>query len=256
VPYGGWDPYTAAVQIDTARYVFFRKNEIVGFHRRLGLSLSANESFYFFSNRIHQNRFGIRYYTWWGATPYNWQGYSCSPTCTNDVFDNDSAGVVWNYYTFAFADSVWWGDARGPRNGPNTSATGDSVENWGWGATFLSATRAWLTRDSTVGIAPFALRKVHGDNQVRFATLSLGDSLTVRVVDSQGVPVQNVSVTFTVTAGGGNIWGSSSVTRVTNADGLAEVRYTMGPSGGTTNQVTVTGTSASLGTVVFTATSP
>jgi hypothetical protein len=256
VPFGGYDAYTAAVQIDTARYVFFRKNEIVGFHRRLGLSLSANDYFYFFGNRIHQNRFGFRYYTWWGATPFNYGGYSCSPSCSNDVFDNDSAGVIWNWYTVAFTDSVWWGDGRGPRNGPNSSATGDSVENWGSGATFLSATRAAYTRDSTVGVAPFTLRKVHGDNQVRFATLSLGDSLTVRVVDAQGAPVQNVSVTFTVTAGGGNIWGASSATRVTNADGLAEVRYTMGPSGGTVNTIAVTGTNASLGTVTFTATSP
>ncbi|HWK89546.1 MAG TPA: Ig-like domain-containing protein [Longimicrobium sp.] len=96
--------------------------------------------------------------------------------------------------------------------------------------------------------APEALVKAAGDNQEGAAGAALADSLTIRTRDLFGNAVPGIPVTFTVTQGGGSV---SALTVSTSAQGLAKVRFTLGPSAGTH---TVNASSPGLPNTVFTAT--
>lgn len=80
----------------------------------------------------------------------------------------------------------------------------------------------------------------------------LPDSLAVRVIDTAGQPVAGVEVTWTVTAGGGSISPSTSVT---GADGIAKAQWTLGPG---TGEQTATAQAAgfTVGTFTVTAQAP
>jgi hypothetical protein len=66
-----------------------------------------------------------------------------------------------------------------------------------------------------------------GNNQAASVGSQLPIPLTVAVVDTKGGPVGNVTVTFTVTSGGGALTNSTSIT---NAAGTAQTLMTMGPT--------------------------
>ncbi len=227
-----------AVIATNATSVILRGNVIADFRRFTGVLFGATGSMTFGGNRITRNRQGFS---------YNGSGVvaACGATCAiNDVYDNDSLGVRF-FGSATFPDSTWWGDARGPRAGG--FATGDSV------VTCCSLTLTNSDVPRSAGTVASGLRIVRGDGGTALRGSALLPQLTVRVVDVEGRPVAGVSVTFTVTSGGGSFAGPTSVAVVSNGDGLAEANLTLGLSPGV-NTVTVTGTSQALGTVTFTAT--
>ena len=95
---------------------------------------------------------------------------------------------------------------------------------------------------------PHSLTKVSGDGQQGQAGEQLGKPFLVLVLDEDGAAMAGMSVTFTVTAGGGTM---SSTTAMTNSSGRAARTLTLGSQPGTnTVDVSVVG----LDPVTFTAT--
>ena len=83
---------------------------------------------------------------------------------------------------------------------------------------------------------------VSGNNQIGFNGQPLALPFIVSVVDSNGNPVSDFPVNFTVVEGGGTLNdGAESDTILTNQEGLAQAFLTLGSSG-TTNQVAATST--------------
>jgi len=162
----------------------------------------------------------------------------------NALFDNVLGGLQDMRSTATSLPGWWWGDARGPRGAANPAATGDSVLD-------ATAITSPLSSPPATGSVAAAVRQVRGTGQTAVHGTTLPKALTTRVVDALGFPVAGVSVTFTVTSGGGNVAGLSARTVTTNADGLAETTFTLGAAAGT-NTVTATGTG--LNTVTFTET--
>jgi hypothetical protein len=238
----------AGVEIDEAVTTNLSRNTITEFRRGPGATLAATNDLRFGANRITRNGVGFRY-----VGDGNFNPTATISSCSlcggqgqNDVYDNDTLGFRGvGGVSGTFPDSIWWGDARGPRSGG--FAAGDSVATFGV-VTLTSADPPRYPGSSAAG-----LRLVRGNNGIASAGAALLPQLTVRVVDADGRPVSGVSVTFTVTGGGGNFAGPTSVNVVSNADGLVEANLTLGPTPGT-NTVTATGTTQALGTVTFTAT--
>ncbi|OFW28418.1 MAG: hypothetical protein A3J28_01045 [Acidobacteria bacterium RIFCSPLOWO2_12_FULL_60_22] len=89
---------------------------------------------------------------------------------------------------------------------------------------------AFLEDALTLGTQPpFTLVPFDGDIQTGAAGSLLPQPLVVSAEDSAGVPISGVTVTFTVALGGGSV---SPVTAVTDSQGLAQTRMTLGPSAG------------------------
>lgn len=70
-----------------------------------------------------------------------------------------------------------------------------------------------------------SLQIISGDSQVGLAGRELPQAITVRALDSLGNPVAGQIVNFIVTQGGGRPFGGANVT---NADGIARERWTLG----------------------------
>lgn len=68
---------------------------------------------------------------------------------------------------------------------------------------------------------------VAGDAQTGVVGTELGEPLTVRLVDANGITIAGQLVNFRVTAGGGSVFAGSAIT---NNDGLARERFTLGTS--------------------------
>lgn len=64
---------------------------------------------------------------------------------------------------------------------------------------------------------------------------ALTERLSAIVTDEGGNPVPDVDVTFDVVFGGGNFGGAQSVVSISNADGVAEAVWTLGPDEGVGN---------------------
>lgn len=77
---------------------------------------------------------------------------------------------------------------------------------------------------------PLQLQVVSGQQQSGVAGEPLGQPLVVRVVRPNGAPVAGRAVDFVVTAGGGSTGGGTSIS---NAEGLAQQSWTLGPDTGT-----------------------
>lgn len=97
-----------------------------------------------------------------------------------------------------------------------------------------------LTISATaVAPVPSAIAVAGGDNQTARPGFNVPNSPSFRVTDPAGVPVPGVTVTFTVTEGGGSV---STPTSVTNTDGIVQVTWTLGPSlGPNTLQASIPG---------------
>ena len=76
---------------------------------------------------------------------------------------------------------------------------------------------------------PSKVEILSGDGQSGVVGEELGTPLVVRVVDANDQPVQGQSVNFRVTAGGGSVFAGTSNT---NADGVAQERWTLGTVAG------------------------
>lgn len=95
---------------------------------------------------------------------------------------------------------------------------------------------------------PSALLRLSGNDQSAVVGRALGSPVTVKVQDAAGNPLQGVSVTWSVTTGGGSVDPPASVTE---ADGMATAAWTLGQ---TLGRQTLTASSAGLTPVVFAAT--
>lgn len=118
-----------------------------------------------------------------------------------------------------------------------TRVTGDDgiARPWGWnlgpeaGPRSITATAAGGVSDTlTIDVGPQpAARIIPVSSQTQTGTVSspTGAEPTVRVEDVFGNPVPGVTVSFTVTGGGGQV---ESQTAVTDSLGIASVRWTLG----------------------------
>ena len=75
-----------------------------------------------------------------------------------------------------------------------------------------------------------AVLKISGDAQAGAARAALTTPFVVEVQDEQGKPMKGMSVTFAITAGGGQL---SATTATTNAAGRAQTTLTLGRTPGT-----------------------
>lgn len=99
------------------------------------------------------------------------------------------------------------------------------------------------------GPEPASIAITAGNNQTEGVNTAVDVAPQVRVLDAEGAPVGNVTVTFAVTAGGGTITGA---TPKTSGSGYASVgSWTLGPAGGIN---TLTATVAGLPAATFNAT--
>ena len=80
------------------------------------------------------------------------------------------------------------------------------------------------------GSSGYSMTKISGDNQTDTINLQLSQALKVKVQDSLGAATQGVSVNFSVSSGGGSL---SAATVTTDANGFAEVLWTLGAATGT-----------------------
>jgi hypothetical protein len=122
--------------------------------------------------------------------------------------------------------------AVGPGNG-QVSATAGSVV---------------ATVDVIVTGPPATLAIQGGDGQTGSAGNLLGSPVSVRLTDAINQPVPNVTVSFTVTSGGGGLSGPPAVT---NAQGIASIGWVLG---GTLGTQTLRAAVSGLAPVTFTAT--
>jgi hypothetical protein len=232
--------YTAGVMVLNASQLSLHASRVEGFTDFPGLTLAGSiGSFAADSNVITRNQTGIYVHPTVPGT-LGLQGSG-----TNSVFDNPGGGLQDLRASGTGLPQWWWGDGRGPRGGSNPAATGDSV------VAAPAAQTSFLTLPPQAGTAAAGLRAVRGSGQSGAVGAALPKALTVRVVDAAGLPVPGVSVTFTVTGGGGSLGGSGTKVVTANADGLAEVTLTLGAAAGVN---TVSAASAGLAPVVFTAT--
>lgn len=103
-------------------------------------------------------------------------------------------------------------------------------------------------RLSTDAPKAHVLAIVAGDAQTAPAGTVLPVPLGVIVIDQYGFVVENVTVTWEITLGGGSLSASSTKT---DSNGVTSVSYTAGPTAGT---ATITATVTEIGTLSFTAT--
>ena len=101
--------------------------------------------------------------------------------------------------------------------------------------------------------APLQLSVVSGDGQTGSPGELLADPLVVKVEDSRGHGVRGQIVNFRVVEGGGTVFAGAAIT---NKDGIAQERWTLGPSGAQTVEARAvdTETGEALTFAVFTAT--
>ncbi|HWK89998.1 MAG TPA: Ig-like domain-containing protein, partial [Longimicrobium sp.] len=81
---------------------------------------------------------------------------------------------------------------------------------------------------------PANLEVISGNAQTGAAGTELPDPLVVKVTDERGHAVKGQLVNFRVTAGGGTVFASASIT---NNDGIAQERWTLGTAAGSTQTV-------------------
>ena len=238
--YSGGLYYNGAVTAINVDLTYFANTWINGFAYLPGVILYGTSSELNVSaSGLTQNRVGLHIDP---TVPGTLNIYSGD---NNSIFDNFAGGLEDERSTGGGLFGWWWGDTRGPRGAANPAATGDSVL-----AAPASPTGV-LSAPPFTGSVAAGIRQVRGTGQTAVHGTTLPKALTARVVDAFGLPVPGVTVTFTVTGGGGNLAGQTTQTVTTNGDGLAEVTWTLGPSAGAN---TVSATGAGLNTLYFSAT--
>ena len=94
---------------------------------------------------------------------------------------------------------------------------------------------------------------VSGNGQTGSAASQLPDPLVVRALDAAGEPMQGVTVGFTVAGGGGQV---SQAAVVTDGNGLASTRWTLGSSAGAQSVVASAGNVTAFFTATATSVQP
>jgi adhesin/invasin len=151
-----------------------------------------------------------------------------------DANGNFVAGFAVTFTAGAGSGSVTGGEVVTDASGVAKPAS------WKLGTTpgpqTLIATASGLTGSpvtftaTAVAPVPAAISPYAGMNQTARPGRDVPVPPAFIVTDPAGVPVPGVTVTFTVTAGGGSV---SSPTAVTGTDGIASVTWTLGPTQGT-----------------------
>jgi hypothetical protein len=211
-------------------------NTVRGFSKLAGLYLTGGDV-RVDSNRVSANLQGIRM-----GSVMSFAGTE------NDVFDNIEAGIVNESAITANLNGNWWGDGRGPRRSAVPAAVGDSIVG--------SATTSVLQPAAVFpGTATSSLRIVRGNGQVGTLNVPLPKAFSVRVVDTNGLAVANVDVTFTIPSGNAQYSnGTKTIVVKSNASGLSEATLTPKATGQTiTSRATASGSSNN---VTFTTTVP
>ena len=95
---------------------------------------------------------------------------------------------------------------------------------------------------------PTILEKISSDNQQGLPITPLPNPLVIKVIDQNGIALEDIVVTFTVTAGGGTL---SATRTMTDENGRAQSTLTLGPNLGTnTVEVSVAGITVTFNAVV------
>ena len=103
-----------------------------------------------------------------------------------------------------------------------------------------------LSPDPTNRI-PTILEKISSDNQQGLPITPLPNPLVVKVIDQNGIVLEDIVVTFTVTAGGGTL---GTTRTMTDENGRAQSTLTLGPNLGTnTIEVSVAGITVTFNAV-------
>ena len=185
-------------------------------------------------------------------------GASVTPpsVIVKDLSNNPVSGV-----SVTFAVATGGGSATGLA--ATTDAGGvATIGSWTLGTTAgintLTATSAGFSGSpvtfTAIGTAGTATQIVvnAGNNQSAIVGTAAGTAPSVTVKDANNNPVNGVSVTFAVTAGGGSI--ANTATQTTNASGIAGAgTWTLGAAPGT-NTLTATSGSLTGSPLTFTAT--
>jgi protocatechuate 3,4-dioxygenase beta subunit len=128
---------------------------------------------------------------------------------------------------------VTWNAASGTLSSAETrtDAAGRAAVRWRLGST-AGLTQATATVDDGVltftalaQIVPAAVRIVAGNGGTGGVGQPLADSLVVRVVDRDELPIPGVEVSWATTSGGGSVTPAQSTT---DAQGIARARWTLG----------------------------
>ncbi len=111
----------------------------------------------------------------------------------------------------------------------------------GWGKTYLTPQSTGtlkvearledlsVTFTATVGKPPEALVAISGNNQHGLPGSQLANPFVVKVMDADDTPIEGISVTFSVTAGGGHL---SLTEETTGTNGQAQTYLTLGATRG------------------------
>ncbi len=122
--------------------------------------------------------------------------------------------------------------------------------------TGIAGNPATFTATAVAG-APRTMSREAGDAQTAIAGTAVAIAPSVKVVDEFGNPLAGISVTFTVTAGGGTITGA---TPTTGSDGKASLgSWQLGPTAGSnelTASIAATGVTGNPATFTATGTLP
>ncbi len=184
-----------------------------------------------------------------------------APTVTvQDANNNPVAGATVTWTVMGGGGSVTAATSM-------TDAAGEASIGWTLGplvGTDLQMLRASLSGGANVmftGSAELTAGTIAlnaGDNQSAVAGTAVATmpSVLVKTPGGAGVPVQGVTVTWAVTAGGGTPSAASSVT---NASGIASIGWTLGGTPGSNNQglsATAAGLTGSPVAFVASATAP
>lgn len=116
-----------------------------------------------------------------------------------------------------------------------TDANGEARVKWTLGPAASQALQATVIglepmRVTAVGILPSDIVIAQGNNQSAKVSLGLLNSVVVRVIGGNNVPMDSINVSVQITSGGGAITPQSILT---NSVGEATVKWTMGPIAGT-----------------------
>ena len=139
-----------------------------------------------------------------------WEVTAGGGTLSTSTSDTDTAGNAQVTYLL------------GPAAGPNRVRA--TVEGSSLTVQFTAAATA-----PPVGGTPAELLLVSGNNQSAAASSALAQPLVARVVDAGGQPLAGISVSWTVTAGGGTL---TQATVTSDAQGQASNGYQTGPTPG------------------------
>ena len=162
-----------------------------------------------------------------------------------DQYDDPLEGVTVNFVVLTGGGSLSLEIGLTDTNGlaqstlalgsdPGTNTVEVSVEG-------VSRTEVFNAQASLPPPMPTSLSIVSGVNQSGLTGEMLAEALIVEVRDQYDAPSEGVTVTFSVTAGGGSL---SAATASTNADGQAESTLTLGSEPGTNSvEVSIEGIS-------------